>query len=260
MIMNEKEKISATDSFPAFLASESRALLPVKELPSLAAAFVHEVRNPLAAIHMHLQLLENYVQEVNEKNLQEKIQNKVSFIKGEISRLDQTLHNFISLIRPRQLLPSESFDLNEIVQEVVNLLTPQAREENITIEFKAGNFSKISHLDPIMIRQIVLNLLLNSLQAFQNETDTFKDRKIDVITGEQKNLIFIEISDNGPGIAAEVQRHMFEPFYSTRKGKGSGLGLAIVKKMISSMKGHLQVHSEVNQGATFIVLFQKIPN
>lgn len=265
--MKEQERTFATETaatpaaegaqgdLPASLSPGS--LVPSAELPALAAGFVHEVRNPLAAIHLHLQLLEKHIDEVSEKDLRKKIQGKVSFIKGEISRLDRTLHGLISLIRPRQLPPSERFDLNEVIQQVIQLLAPQAREVNATIEFKPARIAKICHLDPVMIRQVVLNLILNSLQAFERVAISFKDRKVEVITGERKNLIFIEISDNGPGISPEQQQHIFEPFYSTRKGEGSGLGLALVKKMIVSMKGHLEMSSEVNRGATFIALFRK---
>ncbi|MCR9142541.1 MAG: HAMP domain-containing histidine kinase [bacterium] len=226
------------------------------ELPTLAAGLVHEVKNPLAAIHMHLQLLEGYVGEINDDDLRGKINGKVGIIKNEILGLNRTLHNFLSLIRPGVGEKEVSSDLNRLVGEVVDLLEPQALREGIDLQFQPGALESSRTIDASFVKQIVLNLILNSIQAFQASGDPVsEDRAIQVTTGERKTYPYVGIADNGPGIPDDVQARIFDPFFSTKRGKGSGLGLTLVRKMVQEMGGSVELKSAPGEGTRFLVIF-----
>lgn len=227
---------------------------PAEELPALAAGLVHEVKNPLAAIHMHLQLLEGYLDEIQEDELRAKTQKKVSIIKKEISGLDSTLHNFVSLIRPQARQKDLSVDLNQLVGDVIRLLEPQALREGIDLQYHPGATALLNSADSSFLKQIVLNLVLNSIQAFHESEIPLEERSIDVHTGRREGLPFFVVSDNGPGIPEDVQQKMFDPFFSTKQGKGSGLGLTLVKKMVGEIGGRMEVRSAPGQGASFAVI------
>ena len=225
------------------------------ELPALAAGLVHEVKNPLAAIHMHLQLLEGYVSDIDDDGLRHKIAGKVDLIKNEILGLNRTLHNFLSLIRPGTGEKEVSSDLNRLVGQVIELLEPQALREGIDLSFAPGEIECRRNLDASFVKQIVLNLLLNSIQAFQfSDADRVEDRAIRVATGERQHIPYIAIADNGPGIPEEVQKQIFDPFFSTKQGKGSGLGLTLVQKMVQELGGHVELNSTPGQGTRFLVV------
>ncbi len=249
------KKISENKNLPILHGAS-----PSSELPALAAGLIHEVKNPLAAIHLHLQLLQEYLSEVEENATREKLESKVILIKNEIQNLNHTLHSFFTLLRPNPDKQNKSFDLDIIIQDVILLLEPQTEKQGISIHFHPGKINEIYHLDLSFIRQIILNLLLNSIQAFANLQDSTRKKWIRISTGKKKGWIYIEISDNGIGISEAVQEKMFEPFYSTKKEQGSGLGLTLVQKMIALMGGRLEVKSTMEQGTSFLILFRPDEN
>ena len=223
------------------------------DLPAVAAGLVHEVKNPLAAMHMHLQLLEGYVAEVQEPELREKMERKVGVIKREISHLNQSLQDFIRLIRTERDSSLPTADFSQTIGDVVSFLEPQALREGIEIKFVPGKIEGMLRVDRSFVRQIVMNLILNSIQAFEKSHRPLDQRRILVTTGTREPFIFVRVSDNGPGIPEELQGRIFDPFYSTKE-KGSGLGLALVQRMIAAMGGHVEVESRPGDGTDFTVL------
>ena len=179
--------------------------VPVPELPNFLAGLVHEVKNPIAAVHMHLQLLQNYIEQVEEQNLRTKLEEKVTIIQDEIMNLNHTLHNFFTLLLPQAGKEDSHFDLDLIVQQVIRLLELQARREGVVIEFNQGGLNQCDRGNAVFLRQIVLNLLLNAIQAFKFSHLRRGHRRIEVTTGQTKDANYIEVKDNGPGIPKEVQ-------------------------------------------------------
>lgn len=217
------------------------------DLPALAAGMVHEVKNPLAAIHLHLQLLEGYASEIHETDTREKIQKKVGIIKKEILNLNRTLMEMIRLIKPQPVEKEVAFDINGLIAEIVEFLEVQALREGIDLHFKSQPLPQLPSVDPVFIKQIVMNLILNSIQAFQESDIPPEKRKLTVATGLKDQAVFISVSDNGPGIPDDVQQKIFEPFFSTKK-EGSGLGLTLVRRMVQEMGGRIEIRSAPNQG------------
>ena len=221
------------------------------------AGLVHEVKNPLAAIHMHLQLLQAYAEEVEDKELRNKLNDKISIIQDEILNLNRTLGGFFTLLRPGSPKEIQSFNLDALLEQIVRLLEPQARRDDIQIEFKESGLGDLDRWDPSFIRQIVFNLLLNAIQAFKNVSDFSKEKCIHVSAREDKGTIYIEVRDNGPGIPKEVQEKIFDAFYTTRKQKGGGLGLTLVQHMLRAMGARLELQSQSNKGTAFLVCLEQ---
>ena len=240
-------------------ATDLIARPPTEDLPVLAAELVHEAKNPLASIHLHLQLLEAYLGEVKDAALQQKLKDKVRFIQKEISQLDKTLHNFLQSIRQERRALQGKVDLNQILSGARELLLPQAREAGIRLELQAAEPEPLVEADEGFIKQIAINLILNAMQAFAEMAVEVvpEDRAIVIKTGEREGHAFFVIADNGPGIPEEVQQKIFEPWYTTKASKGSGIGLALVKKMVAEMGAHLELQSRAGHGSSFSVIFPK---
>lgn len=221
-----------------------------RELPPLAAGLVHEVKNPLAAIHLHLQLLESYIAQVKDPDLRGKMLDKAAVIKKEIVGLNQTLHDFLRRLRDAAPVEKQIGDLNTVVQDVIQLLEPQALHESIKLEFHPGEL-KASAFEPTFVKQILVNLILNSVEAFAHSPQ--QDKQIQVETGMDGKHPFLRVRDNGPGIPPELQVKIFEPLFSTKE-EGSGLGLALVQKMTGEMGGDVRVHSQPGRGAEFTIV------
>lgn len=229
------------------------AALP-RDLPPAAAGLVHEVKNPLAAIHLHMQLLESMIHQVKDSDLRDRMIGKAGLIKREILGLNQTLQDFLRMVR-QERVERQIGDLNQVVREIVELLLPQAQTHGMELSFSAGDLEENLVFEPTFVKQVLINLILNSIQAFEGMPED-SEKKILVQTGMENGHPFMRVTDNGPGIAPEVQARIFDPFFSTRE-EGSGLGLALVQKMAGQMGGEVNVESIPGQGARFTVVLGK---
>lgn len=235
------------------MTSKDTQLAPVRELPPAAAGLIHEVKNPLAAIHLHMQLLESMIHQVKEPELRERMLGKAGLIKREILGLNQTLQDFLRMLR-QERVERQIGDLNQVVREIVELLLPQAESHGMTLAFAAGTMADNVVFEPTFVKQVLVNLILNSIQAFEG-TDA-AEKKILVQTGTENDRPFLRVTDNGPGISPELQARIFDPFFSTRE-EGSGLGLALVQKMAGQMGGEVHLESAPGLGAQFTVFLGK---
>ncbi|MCB1172506.1 MAG: HAMP domain-containing histidine kinase [Leptospiraceae bacterium] len=247
--------------------SSSRAIQPVarstEDLPALAAGLVHEAKNPLASIHLHLQLLEGYLQEVEDSELREKLRAKARFIKSEITGLDQSLHNFLKLIRQEQRRQQQNINLDATLQRVIDLLSIQAHQAGIELEFQAGAITEVQNADEGFIRQIAINLIINSIQALASDTPADSEsaaaepgtRRIIVRTGRHENHSYMMVADNGPGIPLELQERIFEPYFTTKSSQGSGIGLTLVRRMAAEMRARLDIQSQPGKGTSVTLFF-----
>jgi len=242
--------MTSENNLPVF---KKDALQPA-DLPIAAAGLVHEIKNPLAAIHLHLQLLEGYASDIKEEPLKNKIKEKIRYVRSEIGTLNQSLHDFLRLLRAERVEQTTQVDLNRLIQDVVEFIEPQVLREGIDLQFSPGDTEKTVLLDPTFIKQIIMNLILNSIEAFEKSSLPLEKRKIIVTTGEKSDYSYVSVMDNGPGIPAEIREKIFDPFYTTKES-GSGLGLAIVKRMVSAMDGHMELYSNPGEGTEFTVYF-----
>ncbi len=205
-----------------------------------AAAYVsHEIKNPLMVIGGLAQQVGRRLE--SEPELQEKL----NIIRGEVRRLENFLGDLRDFTRPA--LPRKtSIDLNRVIQEVHTLMDGEAQKRHITITENLDPKLPELEADPGQMKQVLLNLIKNSLEAMDS------GGKITLRSGVDSQYVWFSVTDTGCGIPPEVLEKIFDPFYSTKE-KGTGLGLAVIHKIVTDHHGAVAVESEQNKGATFSV-------
>lgn len=226
------------DSLQRLEATEDR--LRTKErlasLGELSAGIAHEIRNPLGIISSSAQLLEGEVTNADSRQL-------LDIIREESARLNGLITDF--LIFGRQLEPQrQNCDLAALVERILERLRTTAEQKGVSLCFQRDCQNCEALVDVDMMQQVLLNLLLNALDATPSQGE------ITVIVTSAENRIEILVRDNGCGIQPALQEKIFNPFFTT-KSHGTGLGLANAYKILESHDGSLTVHSVPGEGSTF---------
>ena len=209
-------------------------------LGNLAATVAHEIRNPLNAISMGLQRLKVEFQPTDD---QEQYSRVTELMLGEVHRLNSIVEQFLSLARPLEIKP-EALRVQDVLNELATLVAGEAQQSKVQIRVVAPLTLPPLKADREYLRQTLLNLILNGLQAMPDGgTLTLK-------ANTSNGNFLISVTDTGIGIAPENRRRIFEPYFTT-KAKGSGLGLAIARRIIEAHGGTITVSSETDQGCCF---------
>jgi PAS domain S-box-containing protein len=231
----------------------------VQALTLLAASVAHEIGNPLNALHIHLQLMEREVKKLKtgreskvESREQDtradstrKLEQFLEVSKGEISRLDYIITQFLQAIRPAPL-QLKMASLNNVVEKTLELLRPEIENRNVTVKTKLARNLTATPIDATQMQQVLVNLVKNASQAMT------RGSTLTLQTGENADAVWVSVADTGGGIPQEQINRIFEPFYTTKK-KGSGLGLMIVQRIVRAHDGKIELESHVGRGTTFRV-------
>jgi signal transduction histidine kinase len=209
-------------------------------LGNLAATVAHEIRNPLNAISMGLQRLKVEFQPTDD---QEQYSRVTELMLGEVHRLNSIVEQFLSLARPLEIKP-EALRVQDVLNELATLVEGEAQQSKVQIRVVAPPTLPPLKADREYLRQTLLNLILNGLQAMP------KGGTLTLKANTSNGNFLISVTDTGIGIAPENRRRIFEPYFTT-KAKGSGLGLAIARRIIEAHGGTITVFSETDQGCCF---------
>ncbi len=209
-------------------------------LGRLAGGMAHEIRNPLNAISMAAQRLQMEMPGKLSRTIQE-----------EIRRLDRLLEDFLSLARNRLVFGNR--DLVELLEQILDLVREEAEARGIPLRFSCSELSVPMQMDAYKMKQAILNLLKNALEAIpeQGSIELALRR-----TG--KKQVEISLSDTGVGMREEEVRQIFDLDYTT-KDKGVGLGLPIAREIVIGHGGEIQVQSVPGEGTTFRILLPLSP-
>ncbi len=210
----------------------------------MAAAFAHEIRNPMGSLITALQI----ITKANGKSTQDQKEKLLSVIKRETNRLNTILTDFLSFTHTKT--PNmQPCDINLLVGEITDILSQQHKNETgLRIEKKLRQDLPPALADSDMFKQVIWNLALNGLDAMKEKGGTLY-----VKTNVENGYMALTIRDTGKGMNAEALNNCFEPFY-TKKSGGTGLGLAIAKKIIRQHNGEIRVKSEPGRGTEFCIL------
>jgi signal transduction histidine kinase len=204
----------------------------------LATGIAHEVRNPLSGIAIALEMMRD-----DTKNPEHK--QTCADILQEIDRLDRIIRELLKLGRPSKLNLIECSP-NEILDRALSLVSFRAREKGIAIE-KRLDCSELFFVDYQQIEQVVLNLLINGIEAINGFP-----AKLTVETASSDGYVRISVSDTGSGISEDNIEKIFRPYYSTKE-MGTGLGLSITNNIVETHKGKIRVSSDKEKGSTFTI-------
>jgi signal transduction histidine kinase len=207
----------------------------------LALALVHEVRNPLGAIRGATEALETTIPKSNTQY------EFLHIIQTEVTRLNRLVSDFLDFGRPR---PPEKLPalLNEVVQSVIFLVLQQASQQKVLIRTDLTENLPFILLDSEQIKQVLINLVLNGIDAMPDGGE------LSIQTRIVEKYLEVSVTDTGPGLADELKPKIFNPFLTT-KDKGTGLGLAISHRLVTQNGGKIEVESTFGKGTTFRVQF-----
>ena len=229
---------------------------PDEELTKLTGELAHEIKNPLSTVKINLQLAKEALDDVDltepSRVLWDQCRHslagasrKIAIVQKETERLEQILDSFLKYVR-RPDLQLATVDLNELVGDMVDFYSPQAYSRALTVRQGLCNEPLLCRADPGALKQVLLNLFINSQQAMD------KGGELMIRTLRRAGWAVVQISDTGKGIPPERLPTIFQPYHSSRCG-GTGLGLATAKKIVEAHGGTISVHSEVGKGTSFTI-------
>lgn len=224
------------------LAAQEKRLL----LSRLLARFAHEVRNPLSSLDIHVQLLEEDLQETTPQ-VREKTASRFEIIHGELHRLENIVKHFLSLAGP-SALDLHPVEVAKVIGHVCELLRPEAASRGVEIALQLPDSFPPMTADSAQLTQALVNLVINAIQAI------VRNGRVEVSASveEKDGVLILAVRDTGPGIPADKQSTIFEPFFTT-KAEGSGLGLWIVQQIITAHGGVVEASNAAGGGAVFAV-------
>lgn len=208
----------------------------------MAAGVAHEVGNPLSAISSLVQLCQR-------KTDDPFIQDQLKKVREHIQRISKIVRDLVDFSRPSSS-KAENIQINEIINSAVGLLKHDARCRDVEFELKlAPNLPKIKCI-PDQIHQVLVNLLLNAVDAMEN----VEEPKVTITTDLVNSHVELKVADIGKGIKDEHKSHIFEPFFTTKEvGTGTGLGLAVSHGIINKLGGTIHADSNYGEGAVFTI-------
>lgn len=214
------------------------------ELAELAGGFIHEIKNHISTLGLNLQLLaEDFAEPQNPR--ERRALERTQRLQHECERLVQVSNDFLRFARAEQL-DREALGLDDVVGEMVDFISPTARQKGITITWYPGGDVPPVPLDRDLFKQALLNLLLNAEQAMP------EGGEIILQASREPDAVRLDVIDTGCGIEPAQLAKIFRPFHTTKPG-GTGLGLPTTKKIIQAHGGTIDVQSEVGRGTKFSI-------
>jgi signal transduction histidine kinase len=208
----------------------------------LTAGVGHEVKNPINAIVVHLELMRNKLGDTDHKAMRH-----LEVIESEIQRLDRVVQTLVDFSRPVELQLKEQ-DLRRVVSAVLMLASAELETRDVHVQSDLPDRPVMAKVDADLLKQALLNVVLNGAQAMA------EGGKLEVRLAEDGRMALLSIHDQGSGIPADVRDKIFDLYFTTKKD-GSGIGLAMTYRIVELHNGSIEVESDATHGTTFILRF-----
>jgi signal transduction histidine kinase len=225
------------------LERRTREAERLAELGTLTGGLAHEIKNPLSTVQLNLQLLEEDLDPKDPGQL--RVINRLHTVQREAGRLRETLDDFLRYAGKMEL-DKKPTDVNELLEELVDFFSPQAQLQRVQLRLRKFDGQLLVPLDAKLIKQAVLNLMINATQAMPSGGELILSASRDDCEA------CIDVIDTGGGMPPETLGSIFKAYYSTKKG-GTGLGLAISQRIAREHGGALTVRSEIGKGSDFTI-------
>jgi two-component system sensor histidine kinase AtoS len=211
----------------------------------LAAGVAHEINNPL-------EIISNYLSYISYRHTDPDIQESIGKVHQEIENIAKIVGNLVTF-SDKDDMGFESFDLNSIIEDILELLKYNANLRHVDISFQAQHEQQLFWGDKGKIKQVILNLLKNSFEAMEGGGNVLLQTKDSSLKHKLSTRLIIE--DNGTGISPENLDSVFMPFFSTKSGRNNklGLGLSISYSIIESFGGEMSVVNRPQGGCRFVI-------
>lgn len=210
----------------------------------LAAGMAHSIRNPFTSVKMRLFSLDRSLE------LSETQKEDFQVISDEIRHIDKIVQNFLEFSRPPKLV-MQRISLSAVVDLVIQLLSYRLKSYDTNVRIMRKKSLPEIEADPEQLKEVLVNLLVNACEAMGRGGEiVIEERTVDT-PGKEREVI-VRISDNGPGIPANLIDKVLQPFFTT-KDEGTGLGLSIAARIIEEHRGRLEITSTEGRGTTFAI-------
>ena len=234
------------------LESELELSRRMADIGRLTAGVGHEVKNPINAIVVHLELLKTKLSEANAPGLRH-----LEVIDAEIHRLDRVVQTLVDFSRPVDLRLREQ-DLRGVIGDVLALAAEELSTRNVILTARMSTMPLVANIDADLLKQAVLNVVQNGAQAMPDggTLDVTLEEEIRTSSNGDKHRFaepksaVVRIADEGPGIPEEIREKIFDLYFTTRSG-GSGIGLAMTYRILQLHHGAIEVQSRPDRGTEF---------
>lgn len=215
-------------------------------LGTLAAGIAHEIRNPMATVNLNTQIL------LRDLDVGEEHQVYMLDIQKEVKKIERIISEILEFSKPRPAHLVEN-NINEVVLSVHELTRVQLRRDDLMVHFNLADHLPAVLIDPAQISQVVINLVINAMQAMPDGGDLTVTTQTDSTTRRVELLV----GDTGLAIPNENLSKIFDPFF-TNKPEGTGLGLSIARQILDKNQAAIRVSSKEGQGTVFRILFKTV--
>jgi signal transduction histidine kinase len=251
------------------LERRAQAAERLAELGTMTGGLAHEIKNPLSTVNLNIQLLQEDLREVagnlppDDPNLEQltRTQRRIDSLSRETQRVRDILEDFLRFAG-RIRLDVQPADVNTLVDELADFFEPQAQAANIRVRTQFDAHPAIAPIDAALVKQAVLNLLINAVQAMSEARVANPPvphggcAELIIRTSTRQkfghNEVVIHVIDTGPGIANDRIAKIWQPYFSSKKN-GTGLGLPTTRRIIQEHGGSIDVHSEPGRGTDFAI-------
>jgi two-component system, sporulation sensor kinase E len=219
-------------------------------IAKMAAIVAHEIKNPLGALSIHIQLLARAVDA--ETYSKEMLQDFLNIFNEEITRLDELTTNYLKTSKPLELMMIQ-LNAGHLLNEVLMLMQTKLQQENIKVQCLVPPSLPLILADPNALKQIFVNLINNAVRAMSG------GGQLTFSFTEDEKYLQISVTDTGEGIKEEIQGQIFTPYFTT-SNSGSGLGLTLVYQIMHNHGGDIKLFSPppgAAAGTQFILYFPK---